>query len=165
MAEYTWKKGDRITAERLNETGNELPAIEAGDAGKVLTVNAGETGAEWKTPSGGGKFGPYKLCIPANKTIASGAQASLVTGFAVDMSDNPVNLPDDENRHYFDVVTVGLDGEALAIAFCDSRYDFNSEMSPNLRVINVSGSSVTLNAGTPFMTVLSDVEFPHQAEE
>lgn len=54
MAEYTWKKGDRITAERLNETGNELPAIEAGDAGKVLTVNAGETAAEWASPSGGG---------------------------------------------------------------------------------------------------------------
>lgn len=31
-----------------------LPAISAGDAGKVLTVNAGETGAEWATPSGGG---------------------------------------------------------------------------------------------------------------
>lgn len=31
-----------------------LPAISAGDAGKVLTVNAGETGAEWASPSGGG---------------------------------------------------------------------------------------------------------------
>lgn len=54
MAEYTWKKGDRITAERLNETGNELPPIESGDAGKVLTVNDGETGAEWAAASGGG---------------------------------------------------------------------------------------------------------------
>ena len=53
MAEYTWKKGDRITAERLNETGNELPPIEAGDAGKVLTVNAGETGAELAAAGGG----------------------------------------------------------------------------------------------------------------
>ena len=31
-----------------------LPAIESGDAGKVLTVNAGETGAEWASASGGG---------------------------------------------------------------------------------------------------------------
>lgn len=33
---------------------NGLPVIASGDAGKVLTVNAGETGVEWATPSGGG---------------------------------------------------------------------------------------------------------------
>ena len=32
----------------------ELPAISAGDTGKVLSVNSGETGVEWTTPSGGG---------------------------------------------------------------------------------------------------------------
>lgn len=31
-----------------------LPAIGSGDAGKVLTVNAGETAAEWASPSSGG---------------------------------------------------------------------------------------------------------------
>lgn len=30
----------------------ELPAIGSGDAGKVLKVNAGETGVEWDTPAG-----------------------------------------------------------------------------------------------------------------
>lgn len=38
----------------------ELPSIAAGDAGKVLSVNSGETGVEWVTPSGGGG-GSYKL--------------------------------------------------------------------------------------------------------
>lgn len=33
---------------------NGLPVIASGDAGKVLVVNAGETGVEWTTPSGGG---------------------------------------------------------------------------------------------------------------
>ena len=34
-----------------------LPEIEAGDAGKVLAVNSGETGTEWITPeAGGGAF-------------------------------------------------------------------------------------------------------------
>lgn len=33
--------------------GSDLPAIESGDAGKVLTVNEGETGTEWATPGGG----------------------------------------------------------------------------------------------------------------
>lgn len=32
----------------------ELPVISTGDAGKVLSVNSGETGVEWTTPSGGG---------------------------------------------------------------------------------------------------------------
>lgn len=32
----------------------QVPAIAAGDAGKVLSVNSGETGTEWVTPSGGG---------------------------------------------------------------------------------------------------------------
>jgi len=32
---------------------DELPAITTGDAGKVLTVNSGENGVEWTTPSGG----------------------------------------------------------------------------------------------------------------
>ena len=31
-----------------------LPVIGEGDAGKVLTVNAGETGTEWAAPAGGG---------------------------------------------------------------------------------------------------------------
>lgn len=31
-----------------------LPVIGEGDAGKVLSVNAGETGVEWAEPSGGG---------------------------------------------------------------------------------------------------------------
>lgn len=39
--------------EAIQNSGG-LPSIESGDAGKVLTVNAGETGAEWASPSGGG---------------------------------------------------------------------------------------------------------------
>lgn len=35
-------------------TGPGIPTINSGDAGKVLTVNSNETGAEWATPSGGG---------------------------------------------------------------------------------------------------------------
>lgn len=33
---------------------DELPTIASGDAGKVLTVNSGETGVEWAPASGGG---------------------------------------------------------------------------------------------------------------
>ena len=49
----------KVLTVNAGETGAEwdsvdaLPAIAAGDAGKVLTVNAGETAAEWSSPSGG----------------------------------------------------------------------------------------------------------------
>lgn len=38
----------------LKRAANEVPAIASGDAGKVLTVNAGETGVEWAEAGGGG---------------------------------------------------------------------------------------------------------------
>lgn len=46
----------QITAPKgeQGQTGPGIPAINSGDAGKVLTVNSNETGAEWATPSGGG---------------------------------------------------------------------------------------------------------------
>ena len=40
---------------------DELPTIASGDAGKVLTVNSGENGVEWTTPSGGGSSGGGSL--------------------------------------------------------------------------------------------------------
>ena len=42
-----------------------LPEIEAGDAGKVLTVNEGETGAVWAEASGGGKLYEHNVQINA----------------------------------------------------------------------------------------------------
>lgn len=38
----------------VDQPADELPAISSGDAGKVLKVNAGETGVEWGEVSGGG---------------------------------------------------------------------------------------------------------------
>lgn len=38
----------------LSDVPKELPTISTGDAGKVLTVNSGETGVEWATGGGGG---------------------------------------------------------------------------------------------------------------
>lgn len=49
----------KVLTVNAGETGVEwdsvdaLPTISAGDAGKVLTVNSGETGTEWAEPSGG----------------------------------------------------------------------------------------------------------------
>lgn len=42
-----------VVSYELDTPSRGLPAITAGDAGKVLTVNAGETAAEWAAPSGG----------------------------------------------------------------------------------------------------------------
>lgn len=42
-----------VVSYELETPSGGLPAISAGDAGKVLTVNAGETGAEWAAAGGG----------------------------------------------------------------------------------------------------------------
>lgn len=107
---------------------------------------------------GGAKFGPYQLCINAGKTIASGAETYLTASVAKNMSGDLVALPTDEAKHYFTIVNMGLQSEGLAITYYDTLYDFNSEISPALYVKNVTDSSVTIDASTAFMTVLSDVE-------
>lgn len=50
-----------------------LPAIASGDAGKVLTVNAGETGSEWDMPvSGGGITYISKMTLGEYDVIQAG---------------------------------------------------------------------------------------------
>lgn len=49
---YLNKSGSTFTSGWEKQT-SPIPAISSGDAGKVLTVNAEETGAEWASPSGG----------------------------------------------------------------------------------------------------------------
>lgn len=54
IPEYTAGTGIAINEGVISNTApNQVPAIAAGDAGKVLQVNAGETGVEWGTASGG----------------------------------------------------------------------------------------------------------------
>lgn len=55
------------------EWGSELPSIASGDSGKVLKVNAGETGVEWGAVSGGTQF--YEHCL----TLASYPSGYLIT--------------------------------------------------------------------------------------
>lgn len=82
----------QITAPKgaQGQTGPGIPAINSGDAGKVLTVNAGETGAEWATPSGGSTnfyqfktFQAYPSVATRQVTAYSGG-----TGTAIDTAAN-----------------------------------------------------------------------------
>lgn len=50
---------------------DELPTISAGDAGKVLTVNSGETGVEWAAAGGGSASMTNNQLISWNGTAAS----------------------------------------------------------------------------------------------
>lgn len=59
-----------VFTDEYKEAASGLPAIASGDAGKVLTVNSGATGAEWATPSGGGGDG---LTIKPLFTYCTGA--------------------------------------------------------------------------------------------
>lgn len=58
-------------------SGSDLPPIESGDAGKVLTVNAGETGAEWATPSGGASLSGSFIITPPDSRLLPLAKGTV----------------------------------------------------------------------------------------
>lgn len=55
-----------------------LPIIGEGDAGKVLTVNAGETGAEWAAAAGGGGVINRYVKQGSDVTIAANSSSSVI---------------------------------------------------------------------------------------
>ena len=57
---------------------DELPTIASGDAGKVLTVNSGETGVEWTTVSGGGGSSETLTITSKNATQLAPVASSIV---------------------------------------------------------------------------------------
>lgn len=59
---------------------NELPAIAAGDAGKVLKVNSGETGVEWGAAGGEGK--KYYLHLVQGTSHSKKVEISIITSSA-----------------------------------------------------------------------------------
>ena len=62
---------------------DELPTIASGDAGKVLTVNSGENGVEWTTPSGSATVVGYEADSNMKIRIGSGnsqTQAGYIIG-------------------------------------------------------------------------------------
>ena len=71
------------TIARVSELpADELPSITSGDAGKVLTVNSGETGVEWTTPTSGGS------------TYTAGAGIEIDSNNVISAIDRPASLSD-----------------------------------------------------------------------
>jgi len=60
----------------LSDVPKELPTISTGDAGKVLTVNSGETGVEWAT-GGGGSSNAVEYDDATRKNILDNAYAPV----------------------------------------------------------------------------------------
>lgn len=83
------------------QTSSELPAIETGDAGKVLAVNDSETGVEWVVPQGGGSDLPDIQSGDAGKVLTVN-QAETGT----EWSEVPKELP---------TVSSGDNGKALVV--------------------------------------------------
>lgn len=96
-----------VVSYELETPSGGLPAISAGDAGKVLTVNAGETGAEWKTPSGGGSSDTYRILADSDYehtiTVPPTDAAALPTGAVWQVNPNTT----------FDHYLVDAEGTAL----------------------------------------------------
>lgn len=109
----------------------ELPAS-LGTAGQVLTVNAGATGVEWKTPSGGGGGNPVVIYTDDSYTLPQGETLETLKGKPVDF--------------YYQLE--GFDPEYKFTAPVVYEYSLgayhHTATSTDFDVINISASSTTL---------------------
>lgn len=114
-----------------------LPAISAGDAGKVLMVNAGETGAEWSAPSGDDTIiyldriyvSSISPAVQANSDYSSTQTKTQV----LSKQENAKNI--DPNKYYvFSVVEKEL-------------LPYSSGGVPEI-MLNIIGTQLSLNAST-----------------
>lgn len=106
------------------DKSSDLPAIASGDAGKVLTVNSGETGVEWASVVAGGGY-EYVSTILVSKTISSYGTGTY-------------NLTDlDKAYDYIIISTADSNG------FCvSSMHDLNAT-SITIYIQNLMGGSVS----------------------
>lgn len=75
-------KGNGTTEWATPSTG--IPSISSGDAGKVLSVNSGETGVEWSNPAGG---------LPASTSSDEGKVLTVDSQGDAAWDDVPKELP------------------------------------------------------------------------
>lgn len=114
-----------------------LPAISSGDAGKVLTVNAGETGAGWATPSVDDTIiyldriyvSSISPAVQANSDYSSTQTKTQV----LSKQENAKNI-DPNNYYIFSVVEKNL-------------LPYNSGGVPEV-MLNIIGTQLSLNAST-----------------
>ena len=69
---------------------DELPTITSGDAGKVLTVNSGETGVEWTTPTSGTTYSA------GTGVVLNGTTFQIDETWLTNFVNNIVNPPTEE---------------------------------------------------------------------
>lgn len=112
-------------AEALQTVTDELPPI-TGNAGKVLKVNAGETGVEWATESGGATYTAGNgidivgttisadTSVLATKTDLSGKQDTLTAGNNITISNNVISATD---TTYTAGDAIEIDNNEISVAY------------------------------------------------
>lgn len=132
------------------ESAPELPPISTGDAGKVLTVNSGETGVEWSTPSGG-----------INYLTGSGAPVSSVVASVGDLYRDtasgdmyvctqytPLNSLANTTVIFNSSIPLGLGSFSVSFTSNSNSYnEFNVSSSMLLYRLNGSGAIVYQSTG------------------
>ena len=97
---------------------DELPIIASGDAGKVLTVNSGETGVEWANPT---------FTFTESDPVFSASPAASITASDISNWNGIVGVPSASSASEGDVLTVDRGGDAVWAA--PSSVDTFSELT------------------------------------
>ena len=103
------------------EQSGGLPAIESGDAGKVLTVNAGETGAEWDSVDAlpaieSGDAGKV-LTVNAGETAAEWASVGSNSPMIVHSTFNPTDEYYHLDKTYGEIRAAFNAGQTVLITY------------------------------------------------
>lgn len=145
---------------KVNSSGNgleygnieALPAIQSGDAGKVLTVSANESGAEWATASGGGGgafigiSSSNNLLVAGDKKLTSTNSGFSGSGILVDNSY--VARTGSYSGNYFndsifigELQSVNLPRLSKSIMFGSGTYANNNPDITNAIVLNYANAT------------------------
>lgn len=140
-------QGEQGPQGEKGDTGLGVPEIEAGDAGKALMVNAGETAAEWtELPSGL----PDIESGDAGKLLAVNSEETEAEW----ITDNSLKLPD-EAPIAQQLVGINTSSEQTAFTLGDGlNIDINSILNTNFKMVvldagHQSSSSIYMDNNDP----------------
>ena len=147
---------------------NELPAIAAGDAGKVLKVNSSETGTEWG--AAGGESKKYYYHFLKFNYVSSGYNTFYAQTQIISSSSTPFSSAIDFAKWLYDnnykssiyvytVVAINKGGTIPAgeVIICEGVYSTNgTQVSVNYKALKVENNALNYETHTVTVGSMTD---------